>query len=308
MMGPSIFAIPVFHFVVGWFFTNRRLTSCAFHKLLIIMQMPLKDLDGMVFVGTFRKNVEHGMPSVLLVDDEKNVLTTLSLSLKRYDFAVRQAQNGPDALRLLEKAPSDFVVSDIRMTPMDGFKLASVIQEKYPNTGIVLMSAYGSDDFTTRGGTLKKYPRLTKPFPITDLVQLLRKQAFSGESDPAQGSAKILLFDEGDWGPRIRDHLSGMGFRVELAAPSAASNPGTKWKEFDCIAINEDLLSGERCVFLNAIDQHAPELPLVLITGAQTGEEHRIQEDIALAVVNRDFLFQEPSKAGRFIRSQFKQK
>ena len=111
------------------------------------------------------------MSTVLLVDDEKNVLKTLSLSLKRHDFNVQQAQNGPEALKLLEQVPCDFVVSDIRMVPMDGFKLASAIRTKYPQIGIIFMSAYSKEDHSDLPDEISQCPRLTKP-----LVTIWRKR------------------------------------------------------------------------------------------------------------------------------------
>ena len=79
---------------------------------------------------TYTMIKECCMSRVLIVDDEKNVLKTLSIGLRRYKYLVEQAQNGPDALTILDRESCDFVVSDIRMSPMDGYTLASEIQQK----------------------------------------------------------------------------------------------------------------------------------------------------------------------------------
>ena len=112
---------------------------------------------------------------VLVVDDEKNVLTTLSIGLKRHDYLVSQAKSGPEALKLLEEQPFDFVVSDIRMLPMDGYTLASLIRNRHPQIGIVLMSAYAFEEKEERLKALG-LPWLTKPFEVTDLVGILEDE------------------------------------------------------------------------------------------------------------------------------------
>ena len=131
------------------------------------------------------------MSTVLLVDDEKNVLKTLSLSLKRHDFTVQQAQTGPDALRLLEREPCDFVVSDIRMTPMDGYKLASAIRKRYPEMPVIFMTAFAGEDAGGLSDRIGDIPKLTKPFPVVDLVRLAHLAG--------AGTLRLAREDELDW-------------------------------------------------------------------------------------------------------------
>ena len=121
------------------------------------------------------------MSRILLVDDEKNVLKSLSIGLRRYDYSVSQAKNGMEALRVLEESPCDIVVSDVRMSPMDGYALAARVKERYPGTSIVLMSAYGFEEEMDEsdGGLINHC--LTKPFAITDLVQILREEEMKSE-------------------------------------------------------------------------------------------------------------------------------
>lgn len=116
------------------------------------------------------------MSRVLVVDDEKNVLKTISMGLSRYEYTVRQARSGPEALKILESDPCDFVVSDIRMFPMDGYTLASLIRKKYPQMNIILMSAYGFEDKIYEQTEFMEYPRLTKPFSVSELVKIIGEE------------------------------------------------------------------------------------------------------------------------------------
>ena len=116
------------------------------------------------------------MTQVLLVDDEKNILATLSIGLRRHAFDVKQAQSGFEAIRIMEEEPCDIVVSDVRMRPMDGYALAYRLRKKFPWVSIVLMSAYGfGDEFCEQEDGLL-YPQLTKPFTVAELVAVIREE------------------------------------------------------------------------------------------------------------------------------------
>lgn len=113
------------------------------------------------------------MADVLLVDDEKNVLATLSLGLKKYNYSVQKALNGTEALKIMSEEPCKVVVTDIRMNPMDGFTLAAKLFEKYQDTNVIFMSAYSEDNEKFRSNF--SCPRLTKPFDIKELVEEIKK-------------------------------------------------------------------------------------------------------------------------------------
>lgn len=116
------------------------------------------------------------MTKVLLVDDEKNILTTLSIGLRRHAFDVKQAQSGFEALRIMKEYTCDVVISDVRMHPMDGYALASQLRQEFPWVSIVLMSAYGFEDEFCEGDEGLMYPRLTKPFTVAELVTIIREE------------------------------------------------------------------------------------------------------------------------------------
>ena len=116
------------------------------------------------------------MSQVLIVDDEKNVLKTLSMGLKRSHFTVQEARSGEEALKIMEEDGCEVVISDVRMSPMDGYTLISHIREKYPRVRIVLISAYGFEDEEPEKRRQYQYPRLTKPFTVAELVNVVSNE------------------------------------------------------------------------------------------------------------------------------------
>jgi CheY-like chemotaxis protein len=243
------------------------------------------------------------MSTVLLVDDEKNVLKTLSLSLRRYDFSVRQAQSGPDALAELERAPCDFLVSDIRMAPMDGYRLASIVHDKFPGMPIIFMSAYGTED-PSLSEELSLLPRLTKPFPVTDLVRLLKERdGDSAGPEPCPGGdcVRILLFETEGRGRGVADRLREMGFHADLAKPDPDGPLPEGLGGYDLVALDERVLEGRQWVLLNRIDQALPDRPVLLISDRrpETGPPGRGSG--SLAVLPRRAIFEHAGRSREFI-------
>lgn len=126
------------------------------------------------------------MSQVLLVDDEKNVLTSLAIGLRRSRYSVREARSGKEALDIMEEDPCQVVISDIRMEPINGYCLAEKLKEKYPETMVVLMSAYDfeEDDLKKRG--CREYHTLTKPFPVDALLRIVKEACPSESGERAE--------------------------------------------------------------------------------------------------------------------------
>lgn len=114
------------------------------------------------------------MKKVLVVDDELAVADTLSGLLGEEGYEVRTAENGKEALGLMDSDCPDVVVSDVMMPVMDGRELVRRIREdtRFDGIKIVLMSAAtglfghepaGEDAF------------LRKPFSIDDMLDVLRR-------------------------------------------------------------------------------------------------------------------------------------
>jgi CheY-like chemotaxis protein len=82
--------------------------------------------------------------NILLVDDQQNFLTALAEGLQSCNdqFCILTAENGERALKVLETAQVDLVVTDLKMPVMDGFGLISHMKEKYPGIPVIAMSYF----------------------------------------------------------------------------------------------------------------------------------------------------------------------
>jgi two-component system nitrogen regulation response regulator NtrX len=96
-------------------------------------------------------------PTVLVVDDERNIRRTLRMVLEAEDYAVAEAESAEDALRILEGEPVDLGIFDIRLPGMDGLALLSRARELWRDLPVIVISGHAdtSDvvDAVKRGAT-----------------------------------------------------------------------------------------------------------------------------------------------------------
>ena len=83
---------------------------------------------------------------LLLVDDEQAVLRSLRTLFRGGDYQLELADNGADALRILERCPIDVVVSDMRMPEMDGLAFLTEVKSRYPEVMRIVLSGYAEPD------------------------------------------------------------------------------------------------------------------------------------------------------------------
>ncbi len=108
---------------------------------------------------------------VLIVEDEVNIRTALVTMLEKLGHRARAAATGEEALVLLEEAGADLVITDLKMPGIGGMGLLRRVKELWPETEIVVMTAYGSIETAVEAMRLGAYDYLTKPidrerFPV----------------------------------------------------------------------------------------------------------------------------------------------
>lgn len=115
--------------------------------------------------------------SVLVVDDEENLLVLLERILSKEGFTVKTASNAYQALDLVENNNFDLAILDIKMFPVDGVVLLAEIKKRSPSIHVVMVTAYPTID--TRNECLKigASTYLTKPIDIQELKSVVQNLA-----------------------------------------------------------------------------------------------------------------------------------
>lgn len=116
-----------------------------------------------------------GPVSVLLIDDEPDVLDMLELSVSSMGFRTVTAGGGEEALAIAKEQPIDVAVVDLRMPGLDGIATTHALKELDPEMDVVIATAYVSE--TTRSDCLASGASdfITKPFTLDTLEAFLRR-------------------------------------------------------------------------------------------------------------------------------------
>ncbi len=109
---------------------------------------------------------------VLIVDDETPFILSLTAGLKTYptEYGILTAENGKEAIKILESTQVDLVVTDLRMPEMDGFELLAFISANFPSIPAIVMSAFGTPEIKDRLSTLGTLRFLEKPVDFQELT------------------------------------------------------------------------------------------------------------------------------------------
>ncbi len=135
------------------------------------------------------------MARILLVDDEPVVLETLGVLLRSESHEVMEIQEGSRAYDMLWSGEQlDLLITDIRMSPVDGLQLIKVAKEFRPDMPVLVVSAYLDDATIRRVKELGADHYVRKPFTSQEVLEAL-KTVLSGsaagdtsaETAPPQG-------------------------------------------------------------------------------------------------------------------------
>jgi response regulator RpfG family c-di-GMP phosphodiesterase len=124
---------------------------------------------------TTGKNLDQP-PVVLLVDDEKNILSSMKRLLQPAGYRVLAAEHGTEALAILERESIDLVISDMYMPGMNGVELLSRIADRWPDISRVLLTGYSDMKLTIEAVNRGKiYQYVAKPWDNDELTIIVKR-------------------------------------------------------------------------------------------------------------------------------------
>ncbi len=115
------------------------------------------------------------MPNVLICDDEKDIVNALKIYLSDPDLTLFTAENGEEALRIVEKQEIHLVLLDIMMPEMDGITALSKIRS-FSNVPVILLTAKSEDADKILGLNVGADDYITKPFNPLEVTARVRSQ------------------------------------------------------------------------------------------------------------------------------------
>ncbi len=108
--------------------------------------------------------------SILLVDDEENILASIGWVLKKNNFDVTTASSGRQAIDILRTRLFDLVLTDLIMSDVDGIAVLKKAKSLYPDIGVIILTGHGAIDSAVEALKLGADDYLRKPCDIDDLL------------------------------------------------------------------------------------------------------------------------------------------
>ena len=129
--------------------------------------------------------------SVLIVDDEKNIRLALAMALEPLKLQVEMAALGEEALDKLAEKSYDLILLDMRLPDLDGMKVLSRVGKIWPQTKVIVITAYGSSDMAVEAMILGAADFLPKPFDPEDvrkkITRILDQKALEKQGAQEEG-------------------------------------------------------------------------------------------------------------------------
>jgi DNA-binding response OmpR family regulator len=115
--------------------------------------------------------------SVLVVDDEPNIVLSLEFLMRQAGYDVRVARDGEAALKAVEDNPPELILLDVMMPKRDGFDVCQTVRANpaWKDVRIVLLTAKGRDIEREKGMALGADDYITKPFSTREVVRRIKQ-------------------------------------------------------------------------------------------------------------------------------------
>ena len=227
------------------------------------------------------------MKKVMIVDDELDILYGLQMMLdwESMGFQITaMCMDGYEALEMCEQNVPDIIVTDIRMSGMDGLSLGQKIRECYPRTRLIILTSYSEYSYLQKAIDLRVAAYLLKPVDEEKLKEALLKAA--SEID-AQEAVAQRLDDLASYRAR------STGAVLFSAYAKLLSGEQTLW-EAEQEAVQESIREGKTYIMI-AREDASPHF-------AQTGDaetEAFFYKSLTIAVRNRSNLLYSEYRDGQ---------
>ncbi len=141
----------------------------------------------------------------VVVDDEPHLRSILLRLLTDEGFACRAAGNGREALKELEREPAELVITDIRMPEMDGIQLLAELRWRWPDTGVVMVTAVSDVASAIWCLTQGALDYVAKPFQVEDVKARVRQAL----------EKRRLILENRDYQHNLEKRVEQQAHRIE---------------------------------------------------------------------------------------------
>lgn len=233
-------------------------------------------------------------PTILVVDDNEDLLETFAMILKRRGFKVETAENGACALDKFKGQDIDVTLMDIVMPEMNGVEAFRKMKEIEPEASIILMTAYSDEEMIQSAKDEGVHRVINKPIRIDQLIKLIK--------EAAADQPILVVDDDTDICKTLTEVLQLEGYDVLSAESGEEAVMIAKEKECQMAFIDVKLpnIDGlETFLQLKAIN---PDILTIMMTGFRNEVKealNKAQEASAITCLYKPF---DPAEAANLVK------
>lgn len=215
------------------------------------------------------------MADLLVIDDDPSMARAFELFLSREGHQFRVAGSAEEGLRLLAERTPDLVFLDVRMPGLDGLQALPIIRERWPETDVVIMTAYGNSQTSIDAMRAGAFDLLVKPLDLDHLRATIRRvldaqrvrSQLAGRPAPTEEGAAGLVGDS----PAMHEVFKTIGRLATVDVPALVRGERGTGKRLVVAAIHAN--SARRDQPLTVIDcaSSAGDELDALVAGRLTG-------------------------------------
>jgi len=120
---------------------------------------------------------EAEMSRIALVDDDRNILTSVSMTLEAEGFEVETFTESEAALKRLKEKSFDVLVTDMKMRGPTGMDVLRYVKDSAPTTQVIVITGYATIETNREAEALGAYQFIAKPFKMAELAKLVSQAA-----------------------------------------------------------------------------------------------------------------------------------
>lgn len=120
-------------------------------------------------------NTKENQTRILIVDDEESIVEVVSNALRSESYTVIATSDPLEARRLIDDETFDVVITDMKMSPIDGSALLRQCKEKDPHCSVIMMTAYASVETAVDAMKQGAYDYVIKPFKLSELRIIIQR-------------------------------------------------------------------------------------------------------------------------------------
>ena len=233
-------------------------------------------------------------PTILVVDDNQDLLETFAMILKRRGYRVQTAGNGLSAINKFKEQNFDVTLMDIVMPEMNGVDAFKKIKEIQPGAPIILMTAYTDEELIQNAKNEGARQIIHKPIHIDQLIELINETA---------GNQPILIVDDdADICETLTQVLELQGYDALSASSGEEAVMMTKGTAFQIAIIDVKLPKIDGLETLLRLKEINPDIIVIMMTGFRNEVKEALDKAQAASAITCLYKPFDPAVAAELVK------